>query len=117
MKEKLHIGHLGVNACLRRARNNIFWPRMSSDIREYIECCDTCAVYSDKQLTTPFFVRKAPNYTWQAIASDIFTLNQHDYLINVDYFSQYFDVDIKINLIQRLLFTKTYIIVLALEFQ
>ena len=36
MKKKVHMGHLGINSCLRRARDLIFWPGMSTDIREYV---------------------------------------------------------------------------------
>ena len=43
LKIKVHAGHQGVNSCLRRARDLIFWPGMSADIRAYVESCDTCA--------------------------------------------------------------------------
>ena len=36
MKRKVHVGNLGVNSTLRLARDAIFWPGMSSDIRQYI---------------------------------------------------------------------------------
>ena len=42
MKQKVHAGHLGINTCLRRARDLIFWPAMSRDIRQYVESCETC---------------------------------------------------------------------------
>ena len=48
MKKKVHMGHLGINSCLRRARALIFWPGMSTDIREYVEKCGTCSTYQDK---------------------------------------------------------------------
>ncbi|ELU14067.1 hypothetical protein CAPTEDRAFT_31280, partial [Capitella teleta] len=44
-KKKVHAGHLGINSCLRRARDLIFWPGMSADIRQYVEACTTCAAY------------------------------------------------------------------------
>ena len=37
IKVKLHAGHMGINSCLRRARELVFWPGMSSKIRQYIE--------------------------------------------------------------------------------
>ena len=43
MKKKIHAGHAGINSCLRRARTLVFWPRMSSEIRQYCEACITCA--------------------------------------------------------------------------
>ena len=49
MKQKVHIGHLGINSCLTRAHDTIFWPGTSSEIRNYIETCGTCATYGVKQ--------------------------------------------------------------------
>jgi len=36
MKRRIHAGHLGINSCLRRARDVVFWPGMSSEIRQFI---------------------------------------------------------------------------------
>ncbi|GFO25996.1 hypothetical protein PoB_005250100 [Plakobranchus ocellatus] len=53
LKIKVHPGHQGVNSCLRRARDLIFWPGMSADIRAFVEACDTCATYCMKQPDQP----------------------------------------------------------------
>ena len=45
IKVKVHAGYMGINSCLRRARELVFWPDMSSEIRQYIESCDTCATH------------------------------------------------------------------------
>ena len=37
LKAEVRSGHSGINSCLRRARELIFWSRMSSEIRQYIE--------------------------------------------------------------------------------
>ena len=42
MKQKLHASHLGVESCLRRARETIFWPGMSNEIKEMVATCETC---------------------------------------------------------------------------
>lgn len=43
MKKRVHTGHLGINACLRLARDVMYWPGMSSEVRQHIETCGTCA--------------------------------------------------------------------------
>ena len=35
MLEKLHLGHIGVQGTLRRAREILFWPGISNDINQY----------------------------------------------------------------------------------
>ena len=47
MKRKIHTGHMGMNACLRLARDVVYWPGMSSEVRQYVETCGTCATFSD----------------------------------------------------------------------
>jgi len=39
MKHRVHAGHMGINSCLRRARELIYWPGMSRDIRQYVQAC------------------------------------------------------------------------------
>ena len=36
MKMKIHSSHLGIEACLRRARECIYWPGMSAEMKQYI---------------------------------------------------------------------------------
>ena len=42
LKEKIHSSHLGIDGCLRRAKECLFWPNMTSEIREYISTCSIC---------------------------------------------------------------------------
>ena len=46
MLEKLHEGHLGINKTIARARDVLFWPRMSVEITEKIKNCPVCAYVS-----------------------------------------------------------------------
>ena len=47
--KQLHSSHFGINACLRRTRECLFWPSMSAEIKEYITQCEICSQYSAKQ--------------------------------------------------------------------
>ena len=42
VKEKIHRAHIGIQGCLRRAREVVYWPSMNQEITDYIEHCDTC---------------------------------------------------------------------------
>ncbi|GAB1598786.1 hypothetical protein Ahia01_000155800 [Argonauta hians] len=93
IKEKLHVGHMGINSCLRRARNLVFWPAMSSEIRQYIETCDICACFGAKQPQEPFHMHDIPDHPWQKVGTDIFTLQGRNYLVTTDYYSNFFELD------------------------
>ncbi|XP_046560092.1 uncharacterized protein K02A2.6-like [Haliotis rubra] len=62
LKRKLHVGHMGINSCLRRAKSTVFWPLMSSDIRQYIESCDICQKFCDKHSPEPLYMHEIPDH-------------------------------------------------------
>ena len=47
--KQLHSFHFGINGCLRRTHECLFWPSMSAEIKEYITQCEICSQYSAKQ--------------------------------------------------------------------
>ena len=49
MKERIHKSHIGVNGCLRRARECMYWPGMTAKLKEFIAQCETCRQYEVKQ--------------------------------------------------------------------
>ena len=49
MKQKVHSSHMGTEACLRRARECLFWPGMSAEMKQLVESCETCRKYNSAQ--------------------------------------------------------------------
>ena len=45
MKAEIHSSHTGINGCLRRARECMFWPGMNIDLKEFISQCETCCKF------------------------------------------------------------------------
>lgn len=95
---RVHAGHHGINSCLRRARELIFWPGMSQEIRAYVESCDTCATFSHRQPEQPLKTHEVPARPWQKVGTDIFTLKGRSYLVTVDYFSSFIELDYLLDL-------------------
>ena len=93
MKQKLHTGHLGVNSCLRRAKDVMYWPGMTSEIRQYIETCGTCSMYQDKQAKEENIITAVPVLPWQKVAADLCTWGGRDYIITTDYHSNFIEFD------------------------
>ena len=93
MKKKIHTGHMGINSCLRRARTYLYWPNMSSELKAFVENCATCSTYHTRQATQPLYPHATPNRPWQKLGLDIFTIRSRNYLITVDYYSGFFEVD------------------------
>ena len=93
IKQKLHRSHVGIQGCLRQAREVVCWPGMTKELMEYIQQCETCNPYSSEQQRQPLIPHEIPERPWQRVACDIFSLQGKDYLCTVNYYSGYFEVD------------------------
>ena len=93
MMQLLHSTHLGIEGCLRRARESFYWPRMNAQIRENISTCSVCNAIQPEQCREPLKPSEVAKGPWQKIGVDLFHLDSVDYLIAVDYYSNYFEVD------------------------
>ena len=93
LKEKIHSSHLGIEGCLRRAREAIYWPNMNADMKDYISKCSVCTSTSDCQQKETMMPHDIPDRPWAKVGVDLFSLNNRDYLITVDYYSNFWEVD------------------------
>ena len=89
----LHRSHQGVESCLRRARDYLFWHGMSAGIKDTCANCSMCASFSVQLAKQPMMSHEIPLLPWQYVSQDLFTLNREDYLITVDHYSDSIEVD------------------------
>ena len=94
IKEKLHRSHIGIQGCLRRAREVVYWPNMNRELTEFISKCETCNTFQPMQQKQPLICHEVPSCPWEKIGCDLFTLNNKEYLCTVDYYSDYFEIDL-----------------------
>lgn len=93
MMERAHSSHIGLQGCLRRARESIYWPNLNRDFEEFIRACDTCNAYSQENSREPLISHETPSRPWEKVGVDLFYLDGKDYLLTVDYYSDFFEVD------------------------
>nr|XP_054755667.1 uncharacterized protein K02A2.6-like [Lytechinus pictus] len=93
MMQKVHSSHLGVSGCLRRARDCLYWPGMSAQMKEYVEKCETCSSYGQKQQKETLQQHDVPSQPWRKLGADIFQLDDKMYLVTVDYYSGFWEID------------------------
>ena len=89
MLQYIHDGHQGKERCLLRARNTVFWPKITYDIQELIERCIICQEHGKSQPITGI-TQELPPFPWHTLATDIFYWKRMDFLIVADVFSKYF---------------------------
>jgi len=69
----LHAAHTGVNGCLRRSRETVFWPCVTADIKRLAESCQMCARYQQAVQKEPLMSHAVPNCEWQKVGTYILT--------------------------------------------
>ncbi|KAK7912921.1 hypothetical protein WMY93_013132 [Mugilogobius chulae] len=93
MLEKIHTGHMGIERSKQRARDALFWPGMGKDIASTVENCHICQERRVSNTKEPLMSHQIPDRPWQIVASDLFTWKGEEYMVVVDYYSRYFELD------------------------
>ena len=97
MRTKIHHSHRGPEYCLRFARDAVFWPNMSKVIEEFCHSCSTCAQYGKQAAAKPMLSHPIPTLPWQFVSQDIFAFGHKQYLITVDHYSDFYELDKLVN--------------------
>ena len=90
---KIHCSHSRIEGCLRKARGVIFWPNIAKHIRDLVSNCDMCAEFQANQQKEPLVIHSIPNRPRSKVLMDLFTENGHNYLILVDDYSDFWEMD------------------------
>ena len=91
--DRLHSAHTGVNGCLRRAKEALYWPGITTDIKRLVEACPVCVSYEQSTRKEPLMSHSTPNRVWEKVGVDVFMFGDREYLITVDYLSGFFEID------------------------
>ncbi|XP_064107886.1 uncharacterized protein LOC135216447 [Macrobrachium nipponense] len=89
----IHSAHIGIEGCLRRARECIYWPGMNSDIKQFILSCEICNKFPCAQQKETLINHEIADRPWQKVGVDLMSIEKHNYLITVDYFSNFWEMD------------------------
>lgn len=92
--KKLHDGHFGLVSCKKRAREVMYWPSLNTDIENLVKSCLLCQKYSRANQNEPIVSRDIPNRPWSTLGMDFFKLNGKNYLLVIDYYSKYVELDV-----------------------
>ena len=78
MTQAVHESHMGVEKSLQRAKDIMFWPRMTSDITDFVLKCDICLQYRASNTKQPLQSHQIPDRPWQVAGTDVFTFDNND---------------------------------------
>ena len=87
--EKLHEGHFGIDRTKLRAKDTVYWPEINGDIEALIKSCEFCQEHGCRNSKDLVLARELPMVPWTLIEMDVFTHNDHSYLLIVDVTSRF----------------------------
>ena len=92
--KQIHSGHLGMEACVRRARDILYWPGMQSDVRQSVTQCSICNEHKPEQSGQPMISYPTPDRPWSIVSADLFSFGGRSYMIVVDHYSDFWELDL-----------------------
>lgn len=94
MLARVHCSHIGGDACYRQARETLYWPGMQGDIKDFVSKCTTCNEYAVEQQKETMLSHELPTRPWQIVSLDLFQHSGKDFLMLVDHYSDYWEIDV-----------------------
>ena len=92
MLQRVHSSHVGADACIRKAKDTLFWPRMAHEIRDFVEKCGICNQFQKAQPKQTMISYEFPSLPWDYVSLDLFVESDKNYLIIVDHYSDYWEL-------------------------
>lgn len=93
MLQSIHVSHMGIEGFVRRTRESLYWPIMNNEVKDFIQHCEVCRATDVKQQKEPLQPHDIPTRPWAEVPVDMFLGNGQNYLIIVDYYSGFWEVD------------------------
>jgi len=90
----LHNGHMRADRTKQLASEVVYWPKMRQDIESAVsQCsaCNSCKAHLQKQ---PLINHPVPDLPMATVGADIFDWNNHQYLVMVDSYYGWFEMDL-----------------------
>ena len=86
----VHMAHQGTSSMINRVDDCVFWPSIHTDIMRTRQNCMTCHKEAPSQQAGYPVAPPAPQFPFQQIAADYFTIQGANFLVIVDRFSGWF---------------------------
>ena len=91
--QKIHKAHQGADSSIQRARESVYWPGMQAAIRQTCSSCGVCSQYLSERPQEPMQSHTVPSRLWERVSTDLFHLDGSNYLVLVDHYSDYIELE------------------------
>ena len=69
--DEIHDAYLGENKSICFARDHVFWPCMTAQIKEKVNSCPTCNVFRNQQQRETLHPYDIPGLLWEVFGTDL----------------------------------------------
>ena len=91
--QQLHKSHMSADSTTKLARDCFYWPKISEDIHNFVDKCDSFNSTNPKNQKEPMIMLPMPEHPWQILSTDIFEWDNKLYSVLVDSYSGGFEID------------------------
>lgn len=90
--QRLHDGHQGLSAILKRARRSVYWLNMQNEITDLANGCEECQIHGAKKPRPPER-QISTTRPMEVLGCDLMDFQGQPILVSIDYFSGYIFID------------------------
>ena len=87
-----HASHIGIEGCLRRMRECLYWPRMTTQVKDYLSKCEVCLLHRSAPPREPLQQHDFVARPWSKIGADLCQIDGRTLLVVCDYYSNFIEV-------------------------
>ncbi len=84
---RLHLSHQGIERTLRAARQKVYWPGMTADVKSTVEACQECQRFKPAQTQEPMASDPPATRIFEEMAADHFETGGRHFLAVIDRYS------------------------------
>ena len=86
--------HLGIDKCVQCAKDCIYWPSITEDVKSIVNKCEKCLANCRLNQKEPYIPIDIPiiawkTIAWKTIAMDLFMFQDKTYILMIDLFSHF----------------------------
>ena len=85
----LHSAHQGISSMIARVESSVFWPGITTDIKDIRDRCSHCHRNAPSNPSAPAIPPMLPEYPFQCVCADYFSHKGKPYMVLVDRYSNW----------------------------
>ena len=72
----------------------MFWPGMAAQIQDTVVNCYICNTHQRNNTKEPMIAHEIQTRPWSQVGADLFEINNQKYLVLVDYYSGFIEINL-----------------------